>query len=77
MPSGGWREARASAARVPARARRLHTLGGRSDERTTAVHGSGEGSVEAWKFVALFLVIWLPLWAYFEMLVKLEDESDR
>lgn len=39
--------------------------------------GTGERSVETWKFVALFLVIWLPLWAYFEVLVKLEDESDR
>jgi len=40
------------------------------------VSGIGEGSVETWKFVALFLVIWLPLWAYFEMLVRVEDESD-
>jgi len=58
-------------------ARRLHTCGDPSDARSIAVPGSGEDSVETWKFVALFLVIWLPLWAYFEMLVKLEDESDR
>ena len=26
--------------------------------------------METWKFVTLFLLIWLPLWAYFEVLTR-------
>jgi len=33
-------------------------------------------TVEAWKFVALFLVLWVPLWVYFESLIQADDETD-
>jgi hypothetical protein len=55
----------------------LHTFRDPPEKEEIAASGIGEGSVETWKFVALFLVIWLPLWAYFETLVRVEDESDR
>jgi hypothetical protein len=28
--------------------------------------------VETWKFVTLFVLIWLPLWVYFEVLTRAE-----
>jgi hypothetical protein len=28
--------------------------------------------VETWKFVTLFVVIWLPLWIYFETVTRAE-----
>lgn len=30
--------------------------------------------MEAWKFMTLFLVIWVPLWAWFETLT--DDDND-
>ena len=28
--------------------------------------------METWKFVTLFVLIWLPLWVYFEVLTRAE-----
>jgi hypothetical protein len=36
-----------------------------------------EKTVETWKFVALFLLLWVPLWVYFETLIQADDETDR
>lgn len=32
--------------------------------------------METWQFVALFLLLWVPLWIYFEALIRANDEND-
>ncbi len=33
--------------------------------------------MEAWKFATLFLLIWLPLWGWFESLTREPTEDDE
>ena len=46
------------------------------DEEGSPVERELEKTVETWKFVALFLILWVPLWVYFETLIRADDETD-
>jgi hypothetical protein len=46
------------------------------DEEGSPIERELEKTVETWKFVALFLILWVPLWVYFETLIRADDETD-
>jgi len=56
--------------------RALKSLRGCPDEEGSPIGRELEKAVETWKFVALFLILWVPLWVYFESLIQADDETD-